>query len=490
MGPVVGCDPMRRHLGSCLALVLALVLPALAGCVGTDPGSAALAGGAAAAAWSPQVVLAHLDTGVNPYHVAFRDASALAYAHPSTYLPGYPADAPALWLSLDEADLGAALKKDRAVWDAVEEGKLYWIPGTRIVGAISLGAGGTNCPPGETPPLTYLSGDCEERLILDDHGHGTMTASRAVGASTSLAPSARLVSVEGPGADAVRWAADQGWIDVQTNSWLGFVPPPASAPVDGVSTAFAYAAERMVTVAASGNGAGYILGFAPTPTYALDTAAPGVVLVGAHDNGFVAPWSGAPAHVLADGYGGWRADRDTRDGVRPHGDACCTSAAAPYAAGGAAALVLEARRLLQSGPGVAEGGILARGEAGLVPAGPLADGDLTVAELRHVLLHTATARPVSGPHDGLLHWAANKTAPTPTDPAGNPYCLGCWSAPVAYADLPEGPALVAHAGYGAVDNVSLALGLSVLRGEAPVPERPEEDAFFATDATIRKALFG
>ena len=456
-------------------LTLASIL--LAGCLGaTDPAPAStdivpnpLAGS------GPLVVIAHIDTGVNPYHVDFRDNSSLAYAHPSTYLPGFPADTPALNLTLDAATYAEALQADAAVWAAVEPGRLYWIPGTKIVGAVTFG------PDGDLP-------------IVDEHGHGTMTASRSAGNLNSLAPEARLVTVEGLGAESLRWVADQGWIDIVTNSWLSFFPMPLSAVADDVGPAFAYASDRLLTLAASGNGAAYITGFAPTPTYVLSTAAPGVVLVGAHDNGRVTLWSGAPPHVLADGYGGPHATVDSLDEVSTSGIACCSSASSPYAAGGAGALVLEARRVLghTNGTGLRDGVLAKAPEGHPLPAkGPLADGDLTLLELRMLLLRTATPRPTEGPHDGEAQWLAKGELPSnPTQPGGNPYCPGCWTTPVTWTTLPENVPAYPHAGYGAVDPTAVTLGQQVLGGEAAEPERPTEDAFFALDQTLRRPVWG
>ena len=211
----------------------------------------------------PMSVVAHIDTGVNPYNKNFRDRSPLAYKHPSTYIPGFPTDAEALRLHLD-MPYEKAFEADEDVWKLVKRNQLYWIPGTKIIGAISMGAGGTYCPVVKFPTvLATNDGTCSEHVILDDNGHGSMTASRSTGLLTSLAPDARLVTIEGLGAGSVQWAADQGWIDVQTNSWLSLVPPPV--PSD-VSDAFADAAARMPTLAASGNGTAYVTGFAPTPT--------------------------------------------------------------------------------------------------------------------------------------------------------------------------------------------------------------------------------
>lgn len=475
---------MRRALAGLLAAASLLV----AGCVQPnaelDP-----AAGASAADAGGLAVIAHIDTGINPYARAFRDDSALAYVHPSEYLPGYPADTPALWLTLNATDLATAYEADKGLWENVSDGQPYWIPGTRIVAAVSFGAGGTNCPAvSPAPPLNLLAGSCEDRPILDDHGHGTMTASRMAAGEHSLCPTCRIVSIEGTGGGSVVWAADQGWIDVQTNSWLSLVPAGPLQAFDGTSEAFAYAADKMVAIAASGNGAAYVTGFAPTPTYLLSTAAPGVVLVGAHDNGRVSPWSGAPAHVLADGFAGFTALRDSIDAIEPNPIACCSSAAAPYAAGGAARIVQEARALLgDTGVGLRDGR-LAVGNAS-VTEGPLADGDLTLDELRELLKKTASARPAEGPDDGDVHWGGQPSPPDPANPAGNPYCVGCWTTPVAFASLPEGAPLVAHAGYGAVDPTSVALALDVLAGAQPLPQRTIEDAFFAADAQLRALVF-
>lgn len=93
--------------------------------------------------------------------------------------------------------------------------------------------------------------------------------------------------------------------------------------------------------------------------------------------------------------------------------------------------------------------------------------------------------PREGPDDGLTHWGGRGAAPSPTDPAGNPYCLGCWTAPIDHASLPAGAPLYAHVGYGAVDVESVARAVAVLRGEDDAPMRPMEDALYAADQTAR-----
>ena len=58
----------------------------------------------------------------------------------------------------------------------------------------------------------------------------------------------------------------------------------------------------------------------------------------------------------------------------------CTSSATPFAAGGAARMLLEARRILgDTGTGVTKG-VVASGPKGRVKDGPLADGEFTLEE--------------------------------------------------------------------------------------------------------------
>src|SRR3990170_4827526 len=107
----------------------------------------------------PFSVVAVVDTGINPYHIDFR-APELTQ-HPSTYITGFPRLAKALNLSLDAATYEEAVARDKKKWDAVNTTKLYWVPGTNIVGAI----GGSPASP----------------KFLDQDGHGTSTASLAAG---------------------------------------------------------------------------------------------------------------------------------------------------------------------------------------------------------------------------------------------------------------------------------------------------------------------
>lgn len=450
----------------------------------------------ASASTPAPVVIAHIDTGINPYHEEFRDTTPLAYAHPSTYIPGYPATTPALQLSLGEATWQEAFDKDKATWEAMRRlprGTMYWIPGTRIVAAISMGGGGTFCPvvSGVAPaPNIVNAASCVDYPILDDHGHGTMTASRMAGATTSQCPTCRIVSIEGLGVGSVTWAADQGWIDIQSNSWGNLVPDPVASAVSPRNrAALEAAAQKSLVVFASGNGAGFIFGFTTWPTQLQANLVEGALWVGAHDNGRVTAWSGAPAHLVADGYGGLAATKNSLTGAEANPFSCCTSAAAPYAAGVAANALTHARNLLGDTATGVRGTDIARGTP--VPGSvPLEDGVLTLDELRSLVQRTAEPRPAEGEHDGALNWTGGPAAPNPLPygPAENPYCVGCTTMPVQWTELPESVPAYPLVGYGASNERSATLARAVLTGDAFAPNRTDVDAFFAHDRQVRGYL--
>lgn len=466
-----------------------------------------LGAGRAESAVTPRVVIAHIDSGINPYHEVFRDRSKLAYTHPSKYVPGYPKDAQALRLTLNAPSFEAAFKADRKIWEglltrwndpdgqASLTGKVFWIPGTKIIAATRFSPGGTWCPVVDAvtlPPAVVH--DCPDYPILDDLGHGTMTSSRMGGRGTSLCPECRIVSIEGLGAEQVAWAAEQGWIDVQTNSWGNLVPHPVFWAADEASGgSFARdledAAKKHLVYFASGNGAAFALGWTTWPSQMGPTLVPGALWVGAHDNGKIAHWSGSPAHLVADGFKGLTAGNRSVKGLERSPFACCTSAASPYAASEGAAIILQARRLLGDGRIGFRGGVAARGRARGIKSGPLADGRLTLGELQMLVKHTAQARPQAGKHDGDAHWASGPSAPAlvPFGPGDNAYCEGCWTLPVEWSAIPEDAPAYPLIGYGGANEFSLRTAFDVLRGQA-APDRSEVDEFFASEAALRELV--
>ena len=462
--------------------------------------------GRAEAKATPRVVIAHIDSGINPYHEVFRDRSPLAYVHPSKYIPGYPKDAQALRLTLNAPTFAAAFKKDRKIWDGLlaqwSKGeltdKIFWIPGTKIIAATRFGEGGVSCPASEDvnpPTVLSVNLNCIDYPILDDQGHGTMTASRMAGTGTSLCPECRIVSIEGLGDLSSKWAADQGWIDVQTNSWGSVLPHPAFwASDEAVGGEFVKnleeAAKRHLVYFASGNGAGFFLGWTTWPSELAPTLVDGAIWVGAHDNGRVTAWSGAPAHVVADGFRGLTAGHRSVKGLETNGYVCCSSASSPYAASEGAAILLQARRILGDGHIGFRKGVAAQGRAPGIRSGPLRDGKLTLAELKELVKHTAQERPQQGRHDGEAHWASGPSAPVllPYGPGDNAFCEGCWTLPVEWTAVPgDAPAYVLI-GYGAANEFSLKLAVQVLRGRATAPDRSDVDSFFENEATLRALI--
>ena len=460
----------------------------------------------------PVVVIAHVDAGINPYANVFRDTSPLAQQYPGTYIPGYPSGpvgtTPAperLDLTLDAPTWQDAFNADKPKWDALltafkanptKFGKrLFWIPGTKIVGAKVFGTGGVYCPATPVAPAPFVApqGTCVDYPILDDFGHGTMTATRMGGNQGSLCPTCRIVDVEGLGEAGVAWLANQGWIDVQTNSWAYLTPAAYSAVGSpGTFTTIEAAAAKMPVYFATGNGTGGAAGYAPCPTEESATLVKGAIWVGAHDNGHVAAWSCAPAQIVADGYGGLSASNHSIEAFGPNPFACCTSAASPYAAGEGAAIIREARAILGDTSTGWHSGIGAQGTppAGLT-AGPLADGKLTLDELISLVKNTAEARPGEGKDDGMINWSGDPRAPDPMTevapygPGANPYCQGCNTLPIKWSDVPADFPAYASIGYGGINERSLALAIDVLNGAATEPSRADVDAFFASEAAVR-----
>ena len=423
---------------------------------------------AVAAKPKPTAVIALNDTGINPYHRVFRDDSPLAYRHPSTYIPGFPKEAEALHLSLNEDTYREAVLKDCDLWKSVVKGKLYWFPGTKIIGGVTF--------------ESASSIDCTTSgRILDVQGHGTMVASRAAGNGYGACPDCRIVAIQGWG-HGVRWAADNAhWIDVQSNSWGPFLPAwvPASGQDENLffdTPSFVRMVEstarKHLSFWATGNGAGTRLGLLGHPTVLDPRMTPSIVMAGGHDSGYINLWPDFPPHVVADSCNSWAAYEDEIEKSN-HDVGGGTSAASPYAAGSAAQILLEARRLLGDHETGVERGVAAQGAP--TTDGPLADGSLSLDEWKNVLFKTANPRPkgertdgsVCGVVEGLVLYT---------------------STPVKWQDVPEGYPEYLHIGYGATDSVARDLAYDVLAGRKPIPERTETDEFFEKDAIARNAL--
>lgn len=411
-----------------------------------------------AAATTAVTVIGIADTGINPYHLEFSaqtypDPDVLRLTgnftrHPSEYIPGYPADAEALPVTLGQ---GYYPEQDRPLWtgnQTVQVAKLYWIPGTKIVGAVDAG-GSTGATSSDDPSP-----------ILDDNGHGSGSASVSAGNRYGHCPTCLLVVVEALDETVV---AALPWVDISSNSF-GYVGGAPVGPVVGPSDETRAAAERgQTTLFAAGNGIGNAFDV-PIATYGSDQTGPDWnVTVGAvrRDNQRAIVGDGIPAHISAWGDGNLpSACRTGTVGQCAFGG---TSAATPYTAGVFGTVLTEARKALGDGrAGQKPGQVVAEG----VPRDQstyLADGKLTRTELREAVLKTA--QPLN---------QRNEVSPFPY-PLTAPYL---------------GEANVLFEGYGAATPESARRAIDVLLGNAPMPAREFEDGFFELDRQLRDTLYG
>jgi hypothetical protein len=181
---------MRRY--GCLLAGLCIGL-ALSGCIQAD----GVEGSSSPVASPPDaIVVALIDTGINPYHTSF--ASGASPLIPSAQ--GVQLSTSGGW---DER-----IASDAMFWDGAETNVLYQFLGTRIA-AISFGRSG------ERPMLDYYP----------PSGHGTGVASLlardapnalivVVQARVELCSSMDRCLLDPSIADAMEWVAAQEWIDI------------------------------------------------------------------------------------------------------------------------------------------------------------------------------------------------------------------------------------------------------------------------------------
>lgn len=416
------------------------------------------------------VVIAVVDTGINPYHVAYRRPE---YAvHPSKYIEGFPADTPALGLSFGASDYVAARGADDGpVWSQVSERKLYWIPGTNVIGAYSQ-YDYEGEPPGGLP----------HRPVIDDDGHGTGTTSVAGGAGMSAVtrapfgsnPDALIVIVEGLGDEAVKWASEQPWIDfisgsygdptaVPYNDLFPVVPEELSGREYRHTAPFVLRDGRTACFSA---GNGLTRTGVATDRYSSlrPTSGPSwVVTVGAVSprNGQDYGWHSIPVDVSSYGNHWPAADPFSFTGEMTFSG---TSNATPVTCGVFSAALLEARRKL----GDAVEGIHTTEDGKNVPAeGPrirrsplLADGVLARTELQDAVFKTALPEQFDA-----VRWTYD---------------------PIV---VPHNPLYYTQEGYG-IANVSSSLrAKDVILGRAAMPNRADVDAWIATEDAVRDSVY-
>jgi PKD repeat protein len=374
--------------------------------------------------------------------------------HPSEYIPGFPAGAKPLKLTLG----GGFYKSldDAAVWSTGHAGiplnQWFWIPGTKIIAAVDTGdAGAINAAADTTP-------------IYDEDGHGTASASVAVGDQFGSCPRCVLAFAEGLSGDGKFFS--QPWIDFISVSAgaVGNVGTPDGGATGAADDSKA-AAERGQTISyAAGNGVENAF-VSPEQTYLSGTTGPDWhIRVGAIDRGNGAAILGTGKPVDWSSYGLGSIPSACRNSYGANCGHSGTSAATPISTGTMASVLLNARIAIgdseagQKDSGDA-GGILQAVAVGDSVAGSafLGDGVLQRAELWNATFH----------------------------------CASDFSGSIGFPGAgPRSAVDYAYGGYGVADQAAMNCASSALLGLGSTKSTPDADRFFDVDEAIRDALWG
>lgn len=160
------------------------------------------------AAGKPRVVVAVVDSGINPYHEYFHRGGPLygqakASSVTRAVLREFGIDKDHIIKITRTGDFAADFAKDHAQFEDIEKGEPYWFKGTNVIG-ISFEEGPKLRPDGDESP------------------HGIGTAAAVLGAN----PDAIVVAVEGINSDSEKWAMTFPAVDIITTSY----GPPTSVP--------------------------------------------------------------------------------------------------------------------------------------------------------------------------------------------------------------------------------------------------------------------
>jgi hypothetical protein len=473
-------DRTQRALPAVLVFAAFLLVP-LRGVAAPTVGNTPRAGGPGDA-----VVVAVIDFTFSPYHWDFLASKMPQHLDrapgndlpldrpPHAWLPGFPrpsafASYSALELSLEERDASRPVEPlaegDRPVWESVKQSTAdelyyYWLPGTKVIGALAFGS-------------TKINGSTS--------AHGTGTTSVSVGNLHGACPECLLVFIDISGQQdgeaAIDWALRQPWIDVITNSY-GFSLLLRDRLYSGSNTELQRrATERGQTIffsAGNGQDGAFVV---PNTTYYSSQEGPDwIVTVGAVSPGNHGSYTGhgRPADIA--GLGGSYPSAygsPTVGGTGPSGFGG-TSNATPTIAGMYARSLYLARAAMGGAGRVQTAGVIARGafQCGAVRRHcELGDGKLTAAELRRRLFH------------GAVHTPVGLTTP-----------VGIGDAPPVGEDefLSEGHGTYTVREQGEeVYSAELERIIGPLFGRAETLKRPNgERAWFIVDSFCRQHLWG
>lgn len=446
--------------------------------------AAALVAGAGSAAAAPaprqapahaQVVVAVIESSLNPYHDEF--SRPRLTAHPASYIPGYPKAAKPLRLSLGAADYDKAAAADEQLWRELPARELLYVPGTNFAGLVYLP---TDSPLDDDQDVSVSTdegvGDTSRPVIDGTQFHGTGVSSVLAGTRYGACPECLVVFVSADDKEeGFAWAAAQPWIDVISNSWGGPLGVPtrgdAARPEQAADPSAEFtrkAAEQgKVVLFGSGNGATGLGGIVPSPqqhseTYSSPfTGPPWILTVGAAKaNGQPTNWHDIPVDVVAQGEARPAASSGS---VNDQQFFLGTSCATPIAAGVIGQALLNARRAFgDTATGSRNGSLVVPAPGTRRPAsGPLSDGKLTRAEVVDTALSTAA-------------WQPFNPSSLATDPLVTP------TTGLSYA----------YQGHGRLDRDSIPLLSNVLLGRVAQPARPEMADWAAQHEQRRTQLWG
>jgi hypothetical protein len=350
---------------------------------------------------SDAVVVAVIDSALNPYHWDFlaskmpqaKDADPVndlaLDAAPDTWLPGFPNTGvfttyEKIRLTLDQDDPDAEVwdlhNEDEAKWDEVRRSSrtavhYYWAPDTKVIGMLDFAG---------------------NRVYGTSGAHGAMVASVSVGNDHGTCPECLLVFISYSDAAsaeaAIEWAMDQPWIDAITNSY-GFSFQGRDRLYSGSDVeAQRTASERGQTIFFSaGNGLQNDFLIPNSTLFSSQEGPDWIITVGgtSPDDGNYTG-TGKPADVSGIALDYPSIGGSTVTGTDTFGG---TSNATPVVAGLYARSLWWARQRLDGASRVQSNGVVATGTpvtCGTArPDCELADGTLTAVELRTRLLRGA-----------------------------------------------------------------------------------------------------
>lgn len=308
----------------------------------------------------------------------------------------------------------------------MEPDTLYYVRGTRV--------------------LVYSSETSSVVDVFEDRDHGTGVASAAVGLKHGTNPDALIVLVPDRGPAGWEWLAEQSWIDAVSTSYITVLNGARMCHEAPFIEEMVDSGRLVFTAVGNGEQAGEVLS---------PSGVPQAYQVGGVDRegrtylprleGYQST-SNRP-YETGDRFEFKSADSESLWGSMDFGG---TSGATPSTAGRATELIQHARMILGSSFTGADGEVLARkvGARGLPAKGPLADGDLTAAELTDVLHHIAQ----------------------PAEPAS--------------------PGRYLVEGFGALNHDAvLTLGKAVLSGSEELPQRAQDQTVHEQVEAARSALY-